>query len=91
MEQVHIEESLVERGREFYEQHLKALLEPKNNGQFLAIEPDSGQYFIGPNSTQVTLDAVAALPGKQFFLLRIGLPRKWGGGSWKKRPSILKD
>lgn len=74
MEQVLEKESLATRGRRFYEQHLKALLEPENNGKFLAIEPDSGRYFIGTDRTSVSLEALAQMPGKSFFLMRVGFP-----------------
>ena len=80
-------DSLVERGKMIYEQHLKALLEPENRGKFLAIEPDSGRYFMGTDRSKLALDALDAMPGKLFFLMRIGFPAmdKWGGRSLKKK------
>lgn len=56
MEQVIEKESLATRGRKFYEQHLKTLLEPDNNGKFLAIESESGKYFMGSDRTSVALE-----------------------------------
>jgi hypothetical protein len=37
--------TLVEYGRAFYENHLKAALEPSHSGEFVAIEPSTGRYF----------------------------------------------
>lgn len=74
MNQANEKESLATRGRNFYEQYLKATLEPANKGKFLAIEPDSGRYFLGGDRTSVALEALAAMPGTLFFLMRVGFP-----------------
>jgi hypothetical protein len=41
-------------------------------GQFVAIEVDSGDYFIGETGIAATRKAQAKYPGKIFFLGRIG-------------------
>jgi hypothetical protein len=41
-------------------------------GQFIAIEPDSGEYFLGDTAIAATRQAQAKYPGKIFFLGRIG-------------------
>ncbi len=64
--------TLVERGKAFYDLRLKALLEPQFVGQFVAIEPDSGQYFVGKNTLETMRKAWAALPDAQVYLVRIG-------------------
>ena len=38
------------RGNAIYEEHLKALLEPRYNGQVVAIHPDSGDYEVARTS-----------------------------------------
>ncbi len=85
MEQVLEKESLATRGRRFYEQHLKSLLEPENNGKFLAIEPESGRYFLGTDRTSVSLEALARMPGKLFFLMRVGFPAADKLGAYGRR------
>ncbi len=85
MEQVIEKESLATRGRKFYEQHLKTLLEPDNNGKFLAIEPESGKYFMGADRTSVALEALAQMPGKLFFLMRVGFPAADKLGAYGRR------
>jgi hypothetical protein len=85
MEQILEKESLATRGRRFYEQHLKALLEPADNGKFLAIEPDSGQYFIGADRTSVALEALSQMPDKLFFLMRVGFPAVDKLGAYGRR------
>ena len=64
--------TLAEKGRAYYTKHLKSVLEPAYTGHFVAIEPDSGQYFVGKNTIQTMQQARAALPDKQFYLVRIG-------------------
>ncbi len=64
--------TLAEKGREFYNQNLKALLEPAENGKFIAIEPESGHYFIGKTTRETLTLAESAMPDKMFYLQRIG-------------------
>lgn len=47
-------------------------LEKKHFGQFIAIDADSGEYFIGDTVIEATRKAQAQYPGKIFFLGRIG-------------------
>jgi hypothetical protein len=46
----------------------------KHRGQFVAIEVDSGDYFIGETAMAANQKARAKHPGKVFFLGRIGYP-----------------
>jgi len=63
---------LTELGIKFYRERLKPLLEPEHNGEFVAIEPYSGKYFLNKNHTQAILNARAEMPDKLFFVARIG-------------------
>lgn len=71
---------LTEKGKRFYEEKLKAELEPAQNGKFVAIEPDSENYFVAEKAIEAIKRGRAALPDKMFFLARIGFPtaRKFG-------------
>ncbi|SRR5712692_7955507 len=54
---------------------LEAILQElatKHFGRFIAIEADSGEYFIGDTVIAATRKAQAKYPGKIFFLGRIG-------------------
>lgn len=66
------DEELVRRGNALYEQQLKALLEPGHNGQFVAIEPDSGDHFLGRKMIDAIRAAQVARPGRQVFVARVG-------------------
>ena len=65
-------DELAARAERFYREKLKALLEPAQIGKFVAIEPGSGAYFVNESDVEALLNARAALPGKLFYLMRIG-------------------
>ena len=41
-------------------------------GKFIAIEADSGDYFLGETGIEATREAQSKYPGKIFFLGRLG-------------------
>jgi hypothetical protein len=55
-----------------YEEKLKDRLEKTNMDDFVAIEPDSGDYFVGKTLTEVGELAEAAYPDRRCFALRVG-------------------
>jgi hypothetical protein len=63
---------LTQLGIKFYKEKLKSLLEPKHNGEFVAIEPYSGRYFIEKKKLDAIVKARAEMPDKQFFLAKVG-------------------
>lgn len=63
---------IITRGRRVYEERLKSLLEPKQKGRFIAIEPETERYFVGDNGTEALVAAHKAMPESQFYLKRIG-------------------
>jgi len=65
-------EDVARRGTQLYEQRLRALLEPTHNGQFIAIEPDSGDYFVGDTDSEVVAAARQTYPDRLPLVLRIG-------------------
>jgi hypothetical protein len=47
-------------------------LEAQHRGEFVMIEVDSGEYFLGETPQQALGKARAAHPGKAFCLIRVG-------------------
>ena len=74
--------SLIAQGKRIYEEKLKMLLEPTHSGEYIAIEPDSGRYFLGPTDAAATNAARAAIPDRIFYLMRVGYKAAYtiGGG-----------
>jgi hypothetical protein len=79
----HKRTSLIARGKLIYEEKLKPLLEPAHNGEYLAIDPDSGRYFLGLTDVAATKAARQALPDRVFYLMRVGYKTAYTiGGSF---------
>jgi hypothetical protein len=63
---------LAAKGECFYEEKLKALLEPVHIGKFLAVEPEAEQYFLGETAISALDAGREALPESIFYLMRVG-------------------
>ena len=63
---------LIERGQDTYSARLALILEPTHDGEFVAVEPDSGQYFLGSTASAALVAAHTAIPDKLFYLTRVG-------------------
>jgi hypothetical protein len=63
---------LAARSERFYEEKLRALLEPAQIGKFLAVEPEVARYFLGPTALAALDAAREALTDKIFYLMRVG-------------------
>ncbi len=80
---VEMKDDLVTLGKKFYEENLKAKLEPKHNGEFVAIEPFLGKYVVDKDNTQATLRALDEMPNSKFYFVRVGFKYVHKiGGSW---------
>lgn len=82
---------IAELGQKFYDEHLKKVLEPEHNGEFVSIEPESGQYFLGKTDVEAMRKSKEAIPDKIKCLIRIGSPStyKFGGfNAGTKRQSL---
>jgi hypothetical protein len=74
-------DDLTARGVAVYENCLKTLLEGQHLGKTVAVEPDSGEYAVATNST----DVVRAIRSRSIrgllFVRRIGPPTAGNNGS----------
>src|ERR1043165_1480508 len=59
-------EALAALGQRFYDERLKALLEPEREGEFVAIDPDIERYFLGPTGLTALRAGRKELPSKLF-------------------------
>jgi len=75
-------DDIINRGERIYHERLKAELESTHLNEFLVIEPDSGDYFLGRTSIEASLKARAAHPDRVGYIMRIGHRAAWFiGGS----------
>jgi hypothetical protein len=71
-EDARIKDETIARGRKVYEEQLRSRLEPEHTGHFVAIEPESGRYFLSDTGTGALIEALAAMPDSLFYLARVG-------------------
>jgi len=63
---------LASRASAIYEQKLRSRLESTNPDDFVAIEPESGDFFLGKTLSEAIQAARAAHPARVPFALRVG-------------------
>ena len=78
-------DDLAESGQRLYDERLKALLEPEHEGEFVAIDPDSESYFLGPTGLAALRAGRKELPDKLFYLLRVGHEAAYRVGGYGAR------
>ena len=65
-------EDTVQKAERFYSSNLKEKLEKSHLNYFVAIEPISGDYFLGKKIIDVSLAAKKAYPDRMSHVIRIG-------------------
>lgn len=63
---------LARRAQQVYDQRYRAELERTHRDYFAAIEPDSGDLFLGTTLSEAAAAARKGHPGRRAFLLRVG-------------------
>lgn len=64
--------SVGEKARLIYEEKLRVALEKKHLNQFVAIEPESGEYFLGQTLTDAIAASRAKYPNRLTHVIRVG-------------------
>lgn len=67
-------EEFGETAKAIYQEKYKTEFEEKYKGQYVAIEVESGEAFVGETRLEAYYEAIKTHPGKIFFFIRIGLP-----------------
>ena len=65
-------DDVARRAKQLYEHALRKKLETTNMNDFVAIEPDSGDYFIGKSLSEAIQASRAAHPDRLAFVMRVG-------------------
>jgi hypothetical protein len=61
-----------EKAQQIYDSQLRCELERTHPNYFVAIEPESGDHFLGQTLTEAASSARAAHPDRRFCILRVG-------------------
>ncbi len=64
--------SIIDRAKCIYAEQLQKNLEEQHLHQYVAIEPDSGEYFLGDTFDEAIKAAAAKYPTRLTHTLRIG-------------------
>jgi hypothetical protein len=64
--------AVIERAKRIYAERLQAVLEPQHLNRFVAIEPESGEYFLGDTFDEAVKAARTKYPSRLTHTLRIG-------------------
>jgi hypothetical protein len=64
----------VQRAEQLYAIRLRAVLEPQHVAEFVAIEPESGDYFLGKRLSEAMAAARRAHPDRLAHAMRVGHP-----------------
>ncbi len=65
-------DDFVRRAEAIYAMRLRGILEPDHVDEYVAIEPESGDYFLGKTLNEATQAARAAHPDCLTHAMRIG-------------------
>ena len=65
-------EEFVRAAEALYESRLRQLLEPDHVDEFVAIEPDSGDYFLGKTLSEAIGAARRSHPDRLAHAMRVG-------------------
>jgi hypothetical protein len=63
---------LIQRAEKIYEERYKSQLERTHPDYFVAIEPDSEDYFLGETFSEASAEARAVYPDRRTAVLRVG-------------------
>jgi hypothetical protein len=64
--------SVIERAKRIYAERLRASLEAGHMNRYVAIEPESGEYFLGDTLDEAVKAARAKYPSRLSHTIRIG-------------------
>lgn len=66
--------SVIDRAKQIYANRLRTDLESEHMDRFVAIEPESGEYFLGDTLDEAVKSARAKYPNRLSHTIRIGHP-----------------
>lgn len=81
-------EDMAERGRNLYEEHIKALIDPGHYGKFVVIDLETGDYEIDKRHISAIKKLRQRRPGALTYGIRVGFPSAYRSGIMKVRHPV---
>jgi hypothetical protein len=78
---------VAQKGEQIYQEKLKPILEPKENGKFVTIEVNSGEYFLGDSLLEALQQARQKYPDRLFHTIKVGAEGVFKMGTYGKHLS----
>ncbi|MFH1049148.1 MAG: hypothetical protein V1732_05805 [Patescibacteria group bacterium] len=78
-------EQVSQKGEEIYKNKLKSVLEPKENGKFVAIEVVSGDYFLGDTILEALEKGRKKYPDRLLHTIKVGYQGVFKMGSYTRK------
>ena len=78
---------VAEKGEQIYQEKLKPILEPQENGKFVTIEVNSGEYFLGDSLLEALQRARQKYPDRLFHTIKVGAEGVFKMGTYGKHLS----
>lgn len=78
-------DQIAERGQKLYEEKLKAILEPAQKGKFVAIEVESGDYFLADTLLEALQKGKEKYPDRLLHTVRVGYEGVFKMGSYASK------
>jgi len=63
---------IADKARGLYDEKYRHALEESNHGEFICVEPESGEYFLGATFDEAVNKSIDAYPDRLTHTLRIG-------------------
>lgn len=67
-------EDFGKKSEDFYNTSVKSNLEPSYNGKYVALDYESGKYWIGETVSEAIEKAKKEYPQKLFYVVQVGSP-----------------
>jgi hypothetical protein len=80
-------EEVARRGEELYEREIRARVEPENDGRYLALDVESGEYELADEALAATARLRERRPGAVAYLVRVGRPTAFRLGGRQLHPA----
>ncbi len=74
---------LIQAAEQIYADRLRSQLEPAHDGEFVAIEPVSGEYFLGKTLSEAIQAGRSRHPSRLPYAMRVGIQPAIHLGTWR--------